>query len=118
MREPGLFDWFLYGPSLLFNVFPPAVFGVGFLFLSLFAYNHHQAKKGRTSDYRLLALPACMWILYGFWELHVRSLSNPIRIDLLLFAPALYVSPFIGLIPWLVSVRKTQKAERAQCAKK
>jgi hypothetical protein len=53
--------------------------------------------------------PAVLWLLYAAYETYMffwsRTVTAPIRIDLLLLAPVLYLATVVGLVAWWRAAR-------------
>ena len=88
---------FLYLPFNIFVFFPPLAFLVAFAFLILLLKFH---KKANSFSY-LLLITSLLWVIYGIWEIKMfywsKTVIAPIRIDLLLIVPFLYIISGLGI---------------------
>ena len=88
----------LYLPFQVFLIFPPLAFIVAGVFLALFL----NIKKRLKSLNFLLLFTFIVWFLYGLWELYLQYWSKtaaaPIRVDLLLIVPVLYIISGLSII--------------------
>jgi hypothetical protein len=62
---------------------------------------------------RLLLAVAVLWALYAAYETYMffwsKTVTAPIRVDLLLLAPVLYIATGVGLVAWwLARGRRTR----------
>jgi hypothetical protein len=99
-------NWFIERPYLA--ILPVLIFG--FCYLSL--------RSGSAKVARRIALTAAiLWLLYAIYEwrmfLWSRTVSAPIRVDLLLIAPVLYLTTVAGLVASIVGFRRTFSARIA-----
>ena len=90
----------LFLPFQIFILFPPLAFVVAGVFLALFL----NARKKLKSVNFLLLITVIVWFVYGLWELYMHYWSKtvvaPIRVDLLLIAPLLYLISVLGLVSY------------------
>ncbi|MCA9408372.1 MAG: hypothetical protein H6755_02590 [Candidatus Omnitrophica bacterium] len=90
-----MFIEFLFLPFQLFLLFPYLSFVLAGTFYVLFK----RKKKG------VLLIPALSWLIYGVWECYMwfwmKTVIAPIRIDLLLIIPYLYVISTIGVVVFI-----------------
>jgi hypothetical protein len=81
-------------PTLAFV--PATVFAIFYL-----TYRRRLRTLGRPYVARALFGAAVMWLLYGFYEMHMQQWSHtvvaPIRVDLLLITPVLYIGTAVGI---------------------
>jgi len=92
-----------YGPMMLF-------IGLPFLALVpalLFARAYRVSGRPRA---KAALVAAILWALYGLYEGYMffwsRTVIAPIRVDLLLLAPVLYLATLGGIFSWRRSVRQ------------
>ena len=96
------FNWFIERPYLA--IIPSVIFG--------FCYWRLRAASNAGSR-RVVLAAAILWSLYAIfeWRMYLWSHSvsnpNPIRIDLLLLGPLLYLGTIGGLIGSIVGFRRT-----------
>lgn len=93
----------LLAPVKLFVERPALAFVPAALFGLLFLTHLPRRRRGeRKWAGVLLLLSALFWLGYACWESYMyrwsRTVVAPIRLDLLLFAPALYVATAVGLV--------------------
>jgi hypothetical protein len=93
-------NWFIERPYLA--ILPVLIFG--FCYLGL--------RSGSAKVARRIALTAAIvWLLYAIYEwqmfLWSQTVSAPIRLDLLLIAPMLYLTTLAGLVACFVGFRRT-----------
>jgi hypothetical protein len=93
-------NWFIERPYLA--ILPVLIFG--FCYLGL--------RSGSAKIARRTALTAAiLWLLYAIYEwrmfLWSRTVSAPIRVDLLLIAPVLYLTTVAGVVASIVGFRRT-----------
>ena len=86
----------LFLPFQAFLVFPPLAIIVGLAFRTL--------SRRRTGGRGAAGTAAVLWIGYGVYECYMRWIWSPshiapIRADLVLFAPLLYVISFFAIFP-------------------
>ena len=90
----------IYLPFQVFLLFPPLAFVVAGVFLALFL----NARKRLKSVNFLLLITVIVWFLYGLWELYMHYWSKtvvaPIRVDLLLIVPLLYLISVLSIISY------------------
>lgn len=94
----------LYLPFVLVVAFPPAAFVVAALIAICFA--HGRPYLGRSSK-RWVVCAVLGWSVYGVYECAMwvwsQGVVAPIRVDLLLVAPVLYVLSLVAVRAfWLV----------------
>ena len=99
-------NWLIERPYLA--ILPGLIFG--FCYLGL--------RSGSAKIARRTALTAAiLWLLYAIYEwrmfLWSRTVSAPIRVDLLLIAPALYLTTVAGLVASIVGFLRTFSARIA-----
>ena len=90
----------IYLPFQVFLLFPPLAFIVAGVFLALFL----NVRKRLNSVNFLLLITVIVWFVYGLWELYMHYWSKtvvaPIRVDLLLIVPILYLISILGLVSY------------------
>jgi len=90
----------LFLPMLPFLSFPP----LALVPAGLFAWLHVRCKKRSGRRNLMILLAVIAWLLYSVYEIYMYVWSQgvvaPIRVDLLLLAPMLYVISFLGLIAY------------------
>jgi hypothetical protein len=99
-------NWFIERPYLA--VLPVLIFA--FCYLGL--------RSGSARVSRRIALTAAiLWLLYAIYEwrmfLWSRTVSAPIRVDLLLIAPMLYLITIAGLVASIVGFRRPSSTRNA-----
>jgi hypothetical protein len=99
-------NWFVERPYLA--IFPVLIFG--FCYFGL--------RSGAAKVARRIALTAAiLWLLYAIYEwrmfLWSQTVSAPIRIDLLLIAPVLYLITAVGLVASILGFRRTSSTSNA-----
>lgn len=92
----------LYAPMLPFldrpylALVPAVIFGFG-----------HASLRPRAP--RPLAVAALLWVAYAAWETYMyfwsKTVPAPIRVDLLMLAPALYFFTALGVFTWWRAAR-------------
>ncbi len=91
---------FLFLPFQIFVLFPPLAFIVAVAFLILFL---NFSKRLKTLNYLLLITIIC-WAIYGLWEIKMlywsKTVVSPIKLDLVLIVPILYLISVFGLISY------------------
>ena len=99
-------NWFVERPYLA--ILPVLVFG--FCYLGL---RSGSAKVAR----RIALMAAILWLLYAIYEwrmfLWSQAVSAPIRVDLLLIAPILYLTTVAGLVASIVGFHRTSSTRNA-----
>ena len=90
----------IYLPFQVFLLFPPLAFIVAGVFLALFLKIR---KRQKSLNYLLLITVLC-WLIYGLWEIRMHYWSKtviaPIRVDLLLIIPLLYLVSIAGFLSY------------------
>jgi apolipoprotein N-acyltransferase len=84
----------IFLPFNVFLVFPPLAIIIGLVFFAI--ARGQEGKRGSTKA------AATLWTLYGAYECYMSWIWSPahiapIRADLLLFAPVLYLATFFAL---------------------
>jgi hypothetical protein len=92
-------NWFIERPYLA--ILPVLIFG--FCYFGL-------RSRSATVARRIALTAAILWLLYAIYEwrmfLWSKTVSAPIRIDLLLIAPVLYLTTVAGLVASIVGFRR------------
>ena len=99
-------NWFVERPYLA--LLPVLIFG--FCYFGL--------RSGCATVARRIALTAAiLWLLYAIYEwrmfLWSETVSAPIRVDLLLIAPMLYLTTVAGLVASIVGFLRTSSTRNA-----
>jgi hypothetical protein len=93
-------NWFIERPYLA--ILPVLIFGFCY-----FSFRSRSATVAR----RIALTAAILWLLYANYEwrmfLWSKTVSAPIRVDLLLIAPVLYLATLAGLVAAIVGFRRT-----------
>jgi hypothetical protein len=84
----------IYLPFNVFLAFPPLAIIIGLAFLKIFRGS--EGRRGNTTTAGIL------WLVYGAYECYMSWIWSPkriapIRADLLLFAPVLYLVSFLAI---------------------
>jgi hypothetical protein len=99
-------NWFIERPYLA--ILPVLIFG--------FCYFGLRSGSARVAR-RITLTVAILWLLYAIYEwrmfLWSQTVSAPIRVDLLLIAPLLYLITISGLIACIVGFRRTSSTRNA-----
>ncbi|GEM_PF-1474174 len=105
-----------FRPMGIFVEHPSLAFVIAGGFAGLFLYSFFQHKRGAPVNPWPLLLLTGVWGGYGVYERAMFAWSQtviaPIRIDLFLIVPVLYVSTIGGCIAWVTSRRREQAARR------
>jgi len=93
----------LFLPFALMVGIPGLAFIPGLALLT--DYYLHRLSNAPRRSLRWLLTSAVTWLLYAAYETGMyfwsRNVIAPIRIDLLVLAPALYAALVVGIIQWL-----------------
>lgn len=88
----------LYASFLPFLAFPPLAFVPAAWFGVCYVRRRVARRRGGAFT---LVLPAVVWAIYGVYEIRMyfwmKTVSAPIRVDLLLIVPLLYLLLAIGM---------------------
>ena len=99
-------NWFIERPYLA--ILPVLIFG--FCYFGL-------RSKSATVARRIALTAAILWLLYAIYEwrmlLWSRTVSAPIRVDLLLIAPVLCLTTVAGLVASIVGFFRTSSTRNA-----
>ena len=101
----------IFLPMNLIMIFPPiaALIAVGFGYCWLSLLRGKWVARGPFGLKSVLAA-ALLWLCYFFYESFMyywsRSVIAPIRVDLLLIAPLLYLISFFGAVACVSAARK------------
>ena len=113
--------WCMEYPMLA--LLPSVAFGLGYLILRQKSGRdvvHPSAREVRSFHLilrqkdvrRLLLIIAILWLLYALYETRMslwsKTVKVPIRVDLLLIAPVLYLATVFGLIAFVLGFRRAQ----------
>jgi hypothetical protein len=84
----------------------------------IFAFCYFGPRSSSATVARRIALTAAiLWLLYAIYEwrmfLWSQTVSAPIRVDLLLIAPMLYLTTVAGLVASIVGFRRTSSTRNA-----
>lgn len=70
----------------------------------LTGYWRHRCRNAPSRSQRWLLTAATIWLLYAAYETRMyfwsRDVVAPIRVDLLIFAPVLYLALGVGIVQW------------------
>ncbi|HEV3468124.1 MAG TPA: hypothetical protein VG148_02310 [Pyrinomonadaceae bacterium] len=104
----GDFFSVLLGPAKFFMERPALAFVPAALFGLLFLTHLPRRRRGeRKWSGALVFLAAAFWFGYACWESYMyrwsKTVVAPIRVDLLLFAPGIYVATAVGLVAGLMA---------------
>jgi hypothetical protein len=96
------FAWFMEWPYL--TAIPALIFGLA----------HLGFRRGSAGLERIIMVGvAGLWIIYGIYEWRMRiwsqTVQNPIRIDLLLIAPLLYIATGVGLVALVIGFARRRQ---------
>ena len=94
----------LYGPALLVQAMPLACFGIGGLFIALQLGLWRLG--GRRMEWQFFRMApvfsGLLWIIFAMYELQMQAVTKvaalPIRLDLLVLTPILYVFTLVALV--------------------
>jgi hypothetical protein len=93
-------DFFIENPN------PAYVIGI---FFALLVFSGRLFRGVKTWPF---GLPACLWMLYGFWEFKLIGKGPNIRVDLLLIYPLLIVAMFgAGVLSVYYSRKKSNEGD-------
>ncbi len=96
----------LFAPMLPILIFPPLAFIPSTAFFSYFY--RYRPRLNRPTTLALL-VPATLWMVYGVYETRMfywsQTVSAPIRIDLLLIVPLLYLLLAVGIVGCMAARR-------------
>jgi hypothetical protein len=88
----------LFAPFLPILAFPPLAFPPAVVFGACY---YCRRSSGRRGGKLTLLLPAAAWAAYGVYEIRMyywsKTVVAPIRIDLLLIVPVLYLILAVGI---------------------
>jgi len=100
-----------FGPAILARAIPASSFVIGGFLIAIQLVMFRLL--GRRYDQQLFRMAptfgGLLWIIFGLYELQIQAgettLAAPIRIDLLILAPILYVFSFLAVISLIQQIR-------------
>jgi hypothetical protein len=101
----------LFGPAILARAFPASSFAIGgFLIAIQFLMFRLLGRRYDRQFFRMApTFGGLLWAIFGLYELQMqageKSLDAPIRIDLLILVPILYVFSILAAISLVQQIR-------------
>jgi hypothetical protein len=101
----------LFGPAILARAIPASTFAIGGFLIAIQLGMFRLA--GRRYDRQFFRMAptfgGLLWIIFGLYELQMqageKAMAAPIRIDLLILAPILYVFSLLAVISLVQQIR-------------
>ena len=94
----------LYGPALLVQAMPLACFGIGGFFIAMQLGLWRLGERRMEWQFFRMApvFSGLLWIIFAMYELQMQAVTKvaalPIRLDLLVLTPILYVFTLVALV--------------------
>jgi len=86
----------------------PWLAGVVGVVIGIVAFTTTRQNNKRSLIAKVLYAISVFWLIYSAWEIYSRSTGANIRVDLLFIYPFLFFVTAIGVILWLIGLKRTK----------
>ena len=85
----------------------PWLAGVVGVSLGIMAFTTTRKNAKKRFIAKALYAISVLWLIYAAWEIYSHSIGANIRVDLLYIYPILFFVTALGLIFWLIGLKRT-----------